>query len=404
MLRDALHKLAHAGLEPDQRLRRAFELAGNAGSGWGHDLAIFIALCQLNAFAIQSVFDSPDRQKVLQRRIGDLLNRQPLMGRDAFSDEIDNGILNLAIRYSEGRRTLTTSTYLLAMLSYGEITYQSFTKRPYTLDFLQKELGYPTERLLDVIEALQIAARNIKPDDFQYLLALENDRLVFRVTSILGDYVEEAPAGTWVPHRVVLRHFQDQFGGFTTDQIQELEDLVNNSRSAERDFQRFFERHPHFFRRWDHREIYSQVVLHGPDRDLIPDFILVDRELQRAAITELKLPGPKLITRQQNRTRFAAAVMEARAQLLEYRDWFREESNRLKLRDKVGMAIYEPHLTVIIGRASEFQDEVDRQKLAARTPDIEIVTYDDILLYARRREIILTGGSPRERLGLTLGG
>jgi len=129
-----------------------------------------------------------------------------------------------------------------------------------------------------------------------------------------------------------------------------------------------------------------------PEGPLIPDFILTDRELQQAAILDLKLPKPKVIRRQRNRDRFADAVMEARTQLLRYRDWFREESNRVALAERVGMEIYEPHLIAIIGRASEFQDEFDASA-SGRQPDIEVVTYDDIVTYARRRRVVIEGGA-----------
>ena len=56
-----------------------------------------------------------------------------------------------------------------------------------------------------------------------------------------------------------------------------------------------------------------------------------------------------------------------------------------RLRNVVGMEIYEPRLSVIIGRTSQFEDAFDRQRLSADTSDIEVVTYDDILTYARRR-------------------
>jgi hypothetical protein len=46
---------------------------------------------------------------------------------------------------------------------------------------------------------------------------------------------------------------------------------------------------------------------------------------------------------------------------------------------------------VIIGRASQFQDEIERQKLRDRDKDIEIVTYDDILRYAQQRRVIIEG-------------
>jgi hypothetical protein len=79
--------------------------------------------------------------------------------------------------------------------------------------------------------------------------------------------------------------------------------------------------------------------------------------------------------------------MEARAQLLEYREWFRTQENRRQLASVIGMEIYEPALTVIIGRASEFRDSLDRQKLKASLPYLELVTYDDIVKFAKRRRL-----------------
>ena len=152
----------------------------------------------------------------------------------------------------------------------------------------------------------------------------------------------------------------------------------------------FFEEHPHFFRKWDYREVHSQIHLrHELDGELIPDFILTDRELQKSAIVDLKLPSPKLIRRQRNRDRFAAAVIEARAQLQTYRDYFEERTNRESIRGILGMEIYRPHLSVVIGRASEFRDEFDRALLQDRNADIEIVTYDDILTFAKRRKLLI---------------
>ncbi|MEI4920424.1 DUF4263 domain-containing protein, partial [Klebsiella pneumoniae] len=90
-----------------------------------------------------------------------------------------------------------------------------------------------------------------------------------------------------------------------------------------------------------------------------------DRELQKATIVDLKLPAAKLIVHKENRVRFAAAVSEARAQLLEYRRWFDDPRNRKRIRERLGMEIYAPRLAVVIGRSSEFSGALERQKLAA---------------------------------------
>ena len=227
-----------------------------------------------------------------------------------------------------------------------------------------------------------------EPDDFQYLLCIEKGEIVFRATSVLADFHMRASDGSMIGNRGLLTHLKEKFGLFTPDEIAELEELFRNPKASEKDFQKFFEAHPHFFRRWDYREVYSQVYLTRQDQGpLVPDFILTNPEIQEATIVELKLPKPKLIRRQENRDRFADAVMEARSQLLEYRDWFEDKGNRKKLIGKVNMEIFRPRLAVVIGRSADFRCAIDRQKLAARTSDIDVVTYDDVVACARRRMV-----------------
>lgn len=288
-------------------------------------------------------------------------------------------------------------------MQYGEY----FSKRPYFVDMLSRALGRPdteplskSPRLRRLIEELRRSVDGT--EDYQYFLALENDRVVFRVSSILDDYVQASDSGLVVPQRAILTHFKDQFAGFSTDEIEELEQLLDDPKASEQDFQRFFERHSHFFRKWDYRQVYPQVYLSRGKSPLVPDFILTDRRLQKAAIIDLKLPRPKLVRRQRNRDRFSAAVMEARTQLLRYRDWFRDPSNRQYLKDKLGMEVYEPHLAVVIGRSSEFSDAFERQQLAADNRDIEIVTYDDMLSFAERRRLILKWDVPQKAQGHSL--
>jgi hypothetical protein len=116
---------------------------------------------------------------------------------------------------------------------------------------------------------------------------------------------------------------------------------------------------------------------------------LTNPEIQQATIVELKLPKPKIVRRQENRERFADAVMEARAQLWKYQRWFDDKSHREALVARVGMEVYWPRLAVVIGRASDLRPARERQELAAMTPEIDVVTYDDILAFARNRLVVI---------------
>jgi hypothetical protein len=188
----------------------------------------------------------------------------------------------------------------------------------------------------------------------------------------------------------LLTHLKDRYAAVTPNELLELEDLINSPSSAEQDLQRFFELHPQFLRLWDHREVFSQVYLtREDDGPLIPDFLLLDRELQKSVVVDLKLPTARIVTARKNRERFSALVEAARAQLLEYRDWFEDAGNRRNMKERFGMEIYRPRLAVIIGSTAQFESEYQRQKLQSRCPDVEIATYDDIVKHARRRLSII---------------
>ena len=173
---------------------------------------------------------------------------------------------------------------------------------------------------------------------------------------------------------------------------------INSPKARELDLQRFFELHPQFLRMWDFREVFPQVYLTREDAGpLLPDFLLLDRDLNKATLLDLKLPSAKTVVDKPNRERFSALVDEARSQLLEYRDWFEDAHNRATIKDRFGMEIYRPRLGVVIGSSAEFESSFQRQKLASRYPDIEVATYDDILAHARRRLALVKSALPTIR-------
>jgi len=293
-------------------------------------------------------------------------------------------------------RALGTGSFLRALAGLGLGFGDEFDLRPFSVDTLVVALGGDRKQPLSVIPRLKSRLQRMyettaPEEDFQYFLALEEDRLVFRVASVVGDYVQAANSNTLVPQRAVLSHLRD-FALFSTQEIGELESLINSKTATEADLQKFFELHPHFLRKWDHRGIHPHVFLtRETDGPLIPDFILTHKETQEAVVLDLKRAwlGSKLVRTQRNRERFSDMIMEARSQLLTYEDWFEDSGNRQRLKSIVGMEVYRPRLMVVIGRASEFQDEIERQRLRDRMPDIEVVTYDDILRFAKQRMILL---------------
>jgi len=225
--------------------------------------------------------------------------------------------------------------------------------------------------------------------DHQYLLTVEKGRLVFRAVSVLDPFTIQMRDNP-TTELGLLTHFQDAYSGFLPSEILELEDLINHPRVKESELQRFFEMHPRIFRMWDYRDVHSQVFLtREDDGDLIPDFIMVDPLLQKSMILDLKLPAKRVVVGTKNRRSISAPLQEAKSQLLRYRDWFDDSHNRAKIKERFGMEIYRPRIGVVIGRRSEFENEFERQQIAYDNSQIEIVTYDDVLEFAKRRILLI---------------
>lgn len=401
-----LQQLDDSGYEFDQMMRTALDLAASnpdvepEDSGFP-DSYLLVAAYRLNTVLTELVNLDDIRLN--------LFHDYSLAPKCAATEVIPGqrlcNVLNRAV-LSAKKNTIGVGDFLKAVVRIsiddepwdaigfpGQVIHETFS-----IETLMCGLGYtpwtPIEdapRVRNILDALD--GRDPR-EDLDYFLTLENNRIVFRATTPLGSFTQQRESGLLVPQHAALTHFQSQFGTFTPAEVLELEDLINNTRTQEQQLQSFFESHPHFLRIWDHREVFPHVYLSREEEgSLVPDFILLDRDAQAAMILDLKLPRAKLIVHQDNRVRFAAAISEAKAQLLEYRRWFEESRNRKSLKQTVGMEIYNPRLAVVIGRSSCFAGEYERQKLAHDNRDLEIVTYDDILTRAKRRLMTIQSDS-----------
>lgn len=382
--------LARAKLEPDQRvrdvLRRAmgYHVYPNPPSNEVTTLSLLFALVDVNARGTEWI----DLSK-LHRPVRLVRNRWSQEPGTAVANPGSAKLLASAARLSNFG-TLGASHVLAAMLT-DALESHSWARRTPAASQLIDAFGLRSNvrlqdhpRLQRFLEAVRDEA--LGADDYQYMLTMDGDRVAFRIVSRLGDYYEDAGTGSWVPERALLTHLGG-IGTFLPAVIGELEDLLGSGSARELDYQRFFERHPYFLRQGDYREVYPHVYLTREDGGrLIPDFILTNKATQQAAVLDLKLPGhPILVRDTDNRVRFSQAVMKARAQLLEYQRWFDDSRNRERLQSAIGLVAYRPRLMVVVGRASEFTNEFERQLLRDQNPDLEVVTYDDLVALARQR-------------------
>lgn len=175
--------------------------------------------------------------------------------------------------------------------------------------------------------------------------------------------------------------------GFGADAIMELESLINSSLSKELDLQRFFERYPHFLLGLDYSRLIAQPILRRESEpNLIPDFVLLPLETggRSPKIVDLKLPGHTLVRRDTNRLGYLSAVHRARDQLLEYQRYFSRTTTAQEASLRWGQEVFMPEICVVIGRSSSFASALERQRARASAPDLEVITYDDVLSSARR--------------------
>lgn len=408
--RPLMRQMASCGLEFDQKLRHAFELAASKPDVRPEDDGLPDSYITLALYRTNTVLT---RLVDLKERRLNLFHEYKL-APPCPVEEIRPGhklarVLNEAISSLGNARVIGVGHFLRAVVRLTldepahDVSYLGFRDQvihnTFSAETILWGLGHtawtPVSKAPELKQILDNLDGRHPVEDHEYLLTVEQGRVVFRPTSILDPYDVTRTQGPPVRRLAILPHFAGNYGGFRTDEILELEDLVNSVATSESDLQRFFERHPAFLRMWDFREVYPQIVLTREDGDeLIPDFLLIDPELQHATIVDLKLPTTKITVGTKNRRRFSQAIEEAKAQLRTYQSWFDDRHNRLRLKDRFGLEIYRPRLAVVIGRSSSFLDELERQRLSSTALDVQVVTYDDIAERAKRR-LFLIGEAER---------
>jgi hypothetical protein len=168
----------------------------------------------------------------------------------------------------------------------------------------------------------------------------------------------------------------------------EFEALINNTTTSELQIQRFLEIHPEFLLGDEYVRAHPGILLTPTEEfGLKPDFFLMRRDAPLWDLAELKLPTEKLTTGRAARHGLAAAVYKGMDQLRRYREYFLDTNLASEFREKHGMELYYPRMTLVIGRDATFGTYQERQRL---TPlEARILTYDDLLRLAKHRSLVL---------------
>ncbi len=167
--------------------------------------------------------------------------------------------------------------------------------------------------------------------------------------------------------------------------VDELEDLINNAGTRERDLQEFFERNPGLIKGEEYKAAHPHVVLSRDEGSLIPDFVLEPHSSgELCDLLDLKLPNAKIFTLKPNRDRYSSAVVEGCAQLRAYARFFDESRNRRLIAERYNLQAYKPRMFLIIGRKGSV-DPIQRKDISLDLPGVELRTYDDIVARAKTR-------------------
>lgn len=168
--------------------------------------------------------------------------------------------------------------------------------------------------------------------------------------------------------------------------IDEFEALINSARVSESQLQDFFERNPDFLCGDMYEAVYPHIVLQRQEAGpLIPDFALKPHsENALCDLVELKRPSARLVVGQSNRKRLSSGLLEACAQLREYRDYFELPGNRKAIEEIYGLRFFRPRMVVVIGKRADYL-AYDLRKAESDIPHLTITTYDDLLERARSR-------------------
>jgi hypothetical protein len=249
--------------------------------------------------------------------------------------------------------------------------------------------GIDPENFLDKVRGTKAVAEHTKEassfPSFILLWRQQSRIRAFRIEE-LGEFIHQPlsrvgsfPAILGLPDHSLLKSLES---------VLELEELLNNPRSPELAYQKFFETHPEFLTTDDHVAVRSGITLaSGAEYGLRPDFFLQRRDVPFWDIAELKLPTATLVRGRPARRGWAGAVHSAVDQLREYRRFFENPELAKKVREEHGLDIYYPRLTLVVGRDAAFGSYAERQKLVP--PEARILTYDDILRLAKHRSIVL---------------
>lgn len=170
--------------------------------------------------------------------------------------------------------------------------------------------------------------------------------------------------------------------------INQFENLLNDSKTTEKDLQKFLELHPEFLLRDEYDSFWAEPLLKSDatNRIIRPDFVLQPRAIRSNswnwAIVDLKRHDVPLLSHKRFHMDLSHHVHRVTAQLRDYEMFFNDPRNQDVLKRRFGGIAPKPKLTAIIGRLP-LDNKDDYAVLRSRIAGITITTYDEMLEFRR---------------------
>jgi len=169
--------------------------------------------------------------------------------------------------------------------------------------------------------------------------------------------------------------------------LRELEDIINDPKTKEKDLQMFFEEYPELISGDDYDVVVPQAIISRDDSSSWrADFVLAPvNQNEFCKIVELKLPNVPLVTKPHHgHIDFSSKIWHAIRQLRDYAQAFDDHKVRERFREKYQTDVYKPEMHLIAGRRWNFW-WMDNIRQILRSTPVKIEDWPSVLDRLKRR-------------------
>jgi CheY-like chemotaxis protein len=165
-----------------------------------------------------------------------------------------------------------------------------------------------------------------------------------------------------------------------------FEDLINQPKTKEKDFQEFFRLFPEFLLENNYDVLYSEKSIGNSFKKYRTDIVAQPRglhlESDKWALIELKKHTEQILTNTKYHANFSKVVYNAIRQLKNYQEYYSDPRNTEEIKKNFNGILPNPKMCLLIGRTPKGKENLFR-KMRSQFPEICITTYDEVLNFRK---------------------